>query len=250
MKNTIKNPECVVRETTSAGTAITKYPPQNFRQNTAEISHSTTPRENTDVDPKTSQVTARPSNLPNSLISSPTSKTVTDNRNMRQPQHQNLTGFDAEQTWKTVSYKKKRREPVFGSKQPTKCSIAGQRTIRELNIFVGGVSNQMSEEDFFKHIQDELNVTPINVTANRSNNFNQSFKLTIKNTDKHQIFNPEMWEENIIIKPFRDRKFYVRDSPRYSRNIDEEHSHPNIHPYYEYEMNYQINDPKQGLILI
>ena len=170
---------------------------------------------------------------------------------MRQPQDQNLAGLDAEQSWKTVSYKKKRREPVFGSKQSTKRSIAGQRTIRELNIFVGGVSNQMSEDDFFKHIQDELNVTPINVTANRSNNFNQSFKLTIKNTDKHQIFNPEMWEENIIIKPFRDRKFYVRDGPTYnSRNSNEEHFYPNIHPYNENEMNYQFGDPKHDLILV
>ena len=61
-------------------------------------------------------------------------------------------------------------------------------------------------EDFSNHVKDNLVVTPINVAQNRCNNYNQSFKLTIRSSDKDKIFNAEMWEENIIIKPFRERR--------------------------------------------
>ena len=32
-----------------------------------------------------------------------------------------------------------------------------------------------------------------------------TFKVTIKNADKNPIFNPEFWDEGIIVKPFRER---------------------------------------------
>ena len=50
--------------------------------------------------------------------------------------------------------------------------------------FVGGVNNQLSVEDFSQHVQDNLGVTPINVSQNKCNNYNQSFKLTIRSSDK------------------------------------------------------------------
>ena len=95
---------------------------------------------------------------------------------------------------------------MFGSKRGSTATIAGQRTVREISIFVGGVNNQLSVEDFTKHVKDNLAVMPIEVVQNRCNNYNQSFKLTIDSTDKNKIFNAEMWEENIIIKPFRQRQ--------------------------------------------
>ena len=75
-----------------------------------------------------------------------------------------------------------------------------------MSIFVGGVNNQLSVEDFSQHVKDNLGVTPINVSQNKCNNYNQSFKLTIRSSDKDKIFNAEMWDENIIIKPFRERR--------------------------------------------
>ena len=107
--------------------------------------------------------------------------------------------------WNTVTHKR-RKPPLFGSKQRTEGTIAGLRTIREFSIFVGGVCSRLSVEDFSKHVKDNFDVSPINVAQNKRNQYNQSFKLTIRSNDKDKIFNAEMWDENIIIKPFRERR--------------------------------------------
>ena len=107
--------------------------------------------------------------------------------------------------WNLVTHKK-RKPPLYGSKRDTTTAIAGQRTVREMSIFIGGINNQLSVDDFSKHVQEHLHVTPVQVSQNKKNNYNQSFKLTINSTDKMKIFDPEKWEENIIIKPFRERK--------------------------------------------
>ena len=65
---------------------------------------------------------------------------------------------------------------------------------------------ELSIEDFSKHVKDNLGVSAISVVQNRCNEYNQSFKLTICSTDKNKIFNSEMWDENIIIKPFWERR--------------------------------------------
>ena len=51
-----------------------------------------------------------------------------------------------------------------------------------------------------------MNITPINVVVNKINNYNRSYKVTIQKKDKDIIFTPTNWEENIIIKAFRERK--------------------------------------------
>ena len=108
--------------------------------------------------------------------------------------------------WNLVSHKK-RKPPLYGSKrEATTATIAGQRTVREMSIFIGGVNTQLSVDDFSKHVQDHLDVTPVKVSQNKINSYNQSFKLTINSTDKTKIFDSAKWEENIIIKPFRERK--------------------------------------------
>ena len=92
------------------------------------------------------------------------------------------------------------------NQEAERTTIAGQRIVRELSIFVGGINNQLTVEDFSQHVKDNLGVTPITVAQNKCNNYNQSFKLTICSSDKDKIFNAEMWDENIIIKPFRERR--------------------------------------------
>ena len=49
-------------------------------------------------------------------------------------------------------------------------------------------------------MKQEINVVPINVVLNRENKFNRSYKVTVKSVDKQQIFNPEVWDNNIIVK--------------------------------------------------
>ena len=106
----------------------------------------------------------------------------------------------------TLVTSNRRKPPLFGSKRATNATIAGQRTVRQFSIFVGGVHKELSIEDFTKHVKDNLGVSAISVVQNRCNEYNQSFKLTICSTDKNKIFNPEMWDENIVIKPFRERR--------------------------------------------
>ena len=55
-------------------------------------------------------------------------------------------------------------------------------------------------------MKQEINVVPINVVLNRENKFNRSYKVTVKSVDKQQIFNPEVWDNNIIVKPFRQKR--------------------------------------------
>ena len=52
---------------------------------------------------------------------------------------------------------------------------------------------------------EEINVHPHNIILNRENNYNRSYKITINNNDKYKVFDPNNWENNIIIKPFRQR---------------------------------------------
>ena len=122
-------------------------------------------------------------------------------------------GESIPEEWKLVT-NKRRKPPLFGSRRGTESTIAGQRTVREISIFVGGVNSSLSVEDSSNHVRNNLGVSPINVTQNKRNEYNQSFKLTINSTDKNIIFNAEMWDENIIIKPFRERRNPENDPRR------------------------------------
>ena len=113
-----------------------------------------------------------------------------------------------------ITYKKK-NSPVFGTRQPTKKSIAGERIIREINLFIGGVSNEVTENTLKEYMTEELNITPIKIVSNKRNNFNQSFKVTIKSTDKNIIFKPETWENNIVVKSFREKRYNHNEFERY-----------------------------------
>ena len=75
-----------------------------------------------------------------------------------------------------------------------------------MNVFLGGLSADMTEEKLREHIEQVLHIEPTEITINRRNEYNCSFKVTIKNTDKPTFFSPEYWDEGIIIKPFRERK--------------------------------------------
>jgi hypothetical protein len=100
-----------------------------------------------------------------------------------------------------VKYGKK-KSPIFGKKTNADRSIAGSRTPRRINIFIGGVDPSLSADSFFNHLQENLHIEPVYVECNRNNKYNQSFCVTVNAADKTKIFDPNLWEENIIIKPF------------------------------------------------
>ena len=86
--------------------------------------------------------------------------------------------------------------------------LAGKIKPRTFDIFVGGVHPSFSSDDLYSYIKSELNVKPIKVENNRSNEYNRSFKVTVNVSDKQIFFDPAHWEVNIIIKPFRNRRSY------------------------------------------
>ena len=100
----------------------------------------------------------------------------------------------------------KQTVPIYGTKTANGTSIAGPRTPRQLNFFIGGISNNTSEEDMARHIQGEIGIAPICISINKINNFNRSFKVTIKAEDKETLTNPELWHENVIIKTYRENR--------------------------------------------
>ena len=96
--------------------------------------------------------------------------------------------------------------PVFGTRTPSRNTIAGKRIVREFDVFIGGISNDINEEGLEHYMKQEINVVPINVVLNRENKFNRSYKVTVKSVDKQQIFNPEVCDNNITVKPFRQKR--------------------------------------------
>ena len=60
----------------------------------------------------------------------------------------------------TLVTKRQRKPPLFGSKSGNGTTIAGQGTVREMGIFIGGINDQLTVEDFSQHIKDNLGVTP------------------------------------------------------------------------------------------
>ena len=100
-----------------------------------------------------------------------------------------------------------RKPPVFGTKNKTNNkSMAGEKSDQVFSLFIGGVSNDYSEAELGSYMKDELQITPISILVNKINAKNRSYKVTVPKKDKDNMFKPENWEENIIIKPFRVRK--------------------------------------------
>ena len=84
--------------------------------------------------------------------------------------------------------------------------MAGEKSDQVFSLFIGGVSNDYSEAELGSYMKDELQITPISILVNKINAKNRSYKVTVPKKDKDNMFKPENWEENIIIKPFRVRK--------------------------------------------
>ena len=94
--------------------------------------------------------------------------------------------------------------PMFGTKEalPNK-KIAGQRIVKNFSLFIGGVDINMDEQALGDHIVEDFGVEPIDISINKTNRYNRSFKVDVKLEDKDSLLVPEKWENNIIIKPFK-----------------------------------------------
>jgi hypothetical protein len=104
-----------------------------------------------------------------------------------------------------------KRKPVFGTKSGNQ--LAGKRNELNFSIFVGGLSNNIEAKDLAEYIQLELDIDPLEINVNKINQHNRSYKVIIRRQDKDHFFNPGHWEENIILKPFRERRAQTNDLP-------------------------------------
>ena len=94
--------------------------------------------------------------------------------------------------------------------------------MRDVHFFVGGLSNEIDPNTLGAYIKNSTGITPVEVTLNRRNSFNSTYKVTVKSNEKDKLFCADAWEENIIVKPFRERR--NRDQqrqPRYNENENE-----------------------------
>ena len=107
---------------------------------------------------------------------------------------------------------------MFGNKQTSERRLAGQRIVRKTDLFIGGISNEVDEEMLNNYLVSELEVQPIDISINKINNYNRSYKVTIQSSDKNKVCCPEAWESNIIIKPFRKRQSRFNQNNRKDGN--------------------------------
>ena len=138
-----------------------------------------------------------PQNMANTMQSHPNPPT---NQHFSHGQQVDEEGFER------VRRKYPRKPPVFGTKnKANNKSMAGEKSDQVFSLFIGGVSNDYSEADLGLYMKDELQIIPISILVNKINAKNRSYKVTVPKKDKDNMFKPENWEENIIIKPFRVR---------------------------------------------
>ncbi len=52
----------------------------------------------------------------------------------------------------------------------------------------------------------ELGIEHVKVHVNKVNDYNRSYKVTVKSGDREKLIDPTSWETNIIIKDFREKK--------------------------------------------
>ena len=106
----------------------------------------------------------------------------------------------------TLVQNRRKRKAIFGAKE-SENSIAGQRIVHEISVFIGSVSNDITKDKLKEYIINEIEVSPQAIELNKENKFNRSFKIKIKSEDKSKIFEPTSWDKNIIVKPFREKAF-------------------------------------------
>ena len=82
--------------------------------------------------------------------------------------------------------------------------MVGEKSDQLFSLFIGGVSDEYSAEDLNDYIKNELNINPVSITVNRVNLKNGSFKVTVPKNKKDDMFKPENWEDNIIIKALQN----------------------------------------------
>ena len=110
-----------------------------------------------------------------------------------------------------MSSQQGKRKPMYGTKSGSQ--LAGKRSELNFSIFVGGISNNIEAKDLAEYIQLELDINPLEFNVNKIDQHNRSFKVIIRRQDKDAFFNPSQWEENIILKPFRERRAQSNDLP-------------------------------------
>ena len=101
--------------------------------------------------------------------------------------------------------RRNKRNIITGTRKAPSSSLrAADKTV---DLYVGRCDADVSSNDMLKYVAEELDIKPISCfrleTRNKSSN---SFKLTVKLTDRNNLLDDNSWPEGIIC-----RKFYSRN---------------------------------------
>ena len=142
---------------------------------------------------------------------------------------------------------------IYGSKKVSNntSSIAGHRTVRDVLFFVGGLSKDMDSNTLGTYIEHSIGITPVKITLNRRNAFNSSFKVVVRSNEKDKLFCADAWEENIIVKPFREQRSQDQQQQRRRQQQQQQQQRqqqqwqqqqPNQHHYHQQQQRYNENE--------
>ena len=147
---------------------------------------------------------------------------------------------------KKVSFSKKtptiNRKVVYGGKSNAGKNVSG--VTRPYSLFVGGFDLRLSKEETKRIIENEMNITVLDITQIRRNNYNQSFKVDINFFDKEKSFESNRWFEGLVVKPYRQPRkdanrnhtddfipYNYANRPQHASNTD----------YYTYDQEYNYD---------
>ena len=115
---------------------------------------------------------------------------------------------------------------------------------RPYSLFVGGFDLRLSKEETKRIIENEMNITVLDITQIRRNNYNQSFKVDINFFDKEKSFESNRWFEGLVVKPYRQPRkdanrnhtddfipYNYANRPQHASNTD----------YYTYDQEYNYD---------
>lgn len=104
-----------------------------------------------------------------------------------------------EDSWKTVSYGKKRQSPVIGGCKNFQLQVAQKKTY----LFVSGFAPTVTEEEIQLYIKTSTGTdTRCYKMKTKNSSFKSSFKIEVFDTETHKIMIPDIWGEGVIINHF------------------------------------------------
>ena len=119
-----------------------------------------------------------------------------------------------------------RKQPIYGNRKSNN-PISGPS--KPFSLFVGGFNLDLTPESMKNRIKKETGLDVLQVTLNKTK-YNRSYKIDINPRDKDKAFDPNTWDEGLVVKPFKPKK---HRSHREYQNIQRE-EYPNEQYYQDH----------------